>query len=376
MNATKRKGGAVPPEDVVLKKRTKTVNQRYKKDYCLKFPMLTASRVSESHAFCTFCKLDFSVAHGGANDCKKHCQTEAHKLRANAASKCQSKISGFVSKDADLPIINAEVMFTNFIIEHNLPISVADHAGPLFRRMFSDSECAKRYGCARTKTTAIIQMLGKDDESRITEILKKQAFSLATDGSTDLDDAKLYPIVVRYFDRTLEKIVCSLLTLVESKVASTGANIYKLLDDELQKRKIPWANCLSFSSDNAAVMSGLGKGVAGIMDRTHPGIYFVGCACHLMHLAAQKAALELPCAVVDTLIDIYYYLDKSSNRKQNLQDFQTLHGKDTRKILKLVNTRWLSLQQCLERLLDMWEPLQEYFSIELEKQTSNVKCSK
>lgn len=171
-----------------------------------------------------------------------------------------------------------------------------------------------------------------------------------SDGSTDMDDAKLYPVVVRYLDKSLSRIVCSLLTMVEWKEASTGDNIFKLLDHELTKRNIPWSNCVSFSSDNASVMSGMGKGVAGHISRIQSSTYLMGCACHLMNIAAQKAASELPCLVSDVLIDIYYYLDKSANRKQNLKQFQGLYGTETKKTLQLVNTRWLSLEQCLNRL--------------------------
>jgi hypothetical protein len=65
--------------------------------------------------------------------------------------------------------IHAEILFTNFLIEHNVPIAVSDHAGPLFRKMFPDSEIAKKYGCARTKTTAIIGNLAKDTTSSIAD---------------------------------------------------------------------------------------------------------------------------------------------------------------------------------------------------------------
>ena len=189
-----------------------------------------------------------------------------------------------------------------------------------------------------------------------------------------MDDCKLYPVVVRYFDQSLGRIVCSLLTMVEWKEASTGENIFKLLDQELTlKRRIPWSNCVSFSSDNASVMSGMGKGVAGHISRTQPSVYFMGCACHLMNIAAQKAASELPCSASDVIIDIYYYLDKSANRKQNLKQFQCLYGKDTQKILQLVNTRWLSLGQCLNSILEMWTPLKSYFRNEEKKIDGKTK---
>ena len=39
--------------------------------------------------------------------------------------------------------MKAELQFTNFLIEHNLPLATADHAGPLFRATFPDSKIAK-----------------------------------------------------------------------------------------------------------------------------------------------------------------------------------------------------------------------------------------
>ncbi len=160
-------------------KRTKTVDQRYKKDYSIKFPVIIASKLSDSHAFCTACCLDFSVAHGGVNDCTKHMASSGHKQKAGVLSST-SKITTFMSTNSELGTTKAEVMFTNFIVEHNLPIAVSDHAGPLFRKMFPDSDIAKKYGSARTKTTAIIQMLGEEDDHAMTRILKEKPYSLAT----------------------------------------------------------------------------------------------------------------------------------------------------------------------------------------------------
>lgn len=165
-------------DDQSRSKRT-TVKQKFRKDYTIKYPFITASRVSENHAFCGICRLDISVAHGGMNDCAKHVGTDRHGTKASAASK-SCKISSFLSTSSDYETVNAEVMFANFIIEHNLPIAVADHAGPLFRKMFSDSEIAKKYASARTKTTAIIHTLGEEDDKAMSNILRENPYSLAT----------------------------------------------------------------------------------------------------------------------------------------------------------------------------------------------------
>ena len=122
-------------------KRTKT-DQRYKKDYAVKYPMITASRISESHAFFTACWIDFTVAHGALYDCTKHIESVSHKQKA-IASASTNKITAFMCTDSEYDTTRAEVMFTDFIVEHNLAIAVSDHAGPLFRKMFPDSEIAQ-----------------------------------------------------------------------------------------------------------------------------------------------------------------------------------------------------------------------------------------
>ena len=133
--------------------------------------------------------------------------------------------------------------------------------------------------------------------------------------------------------------VCVLLNLLECAKDSTGRNIFELLDIELQRCGLSWQNCLSFSADNASVMQGKHQGVAHYLHKELRDMYILGCPCHLMHLAAQRACNKLPASLDELLVDIFYYLDKSSKRKQSLQYFQLLNGKETKKIRKHVSTR-------------------------------------
>ena len=274
-----------------------------------------------------------------------------------------AQIQNFFVSSNDLGSIRAETLFTNFLVEHNVPLSVADHFGPLLKKMCPDSEIAKKYACARTKTGSIVRTLADDDERTIREAMKNGPFSIATDGSTDYDDVKLYPLVVRYFDDGMKRVVCVLLRLAESRV-STGEAIFKLIDEEFDRSCISWSQCVSFGADNANVMRGLGKGVAGFLINQHPHVYMLGCPCHLIHLAAEKAARQLTVKVEDMLVMVYYYLDKSSKRKSLLKDVQVMCQVEVRKILKQASTRWLSLGQCVRRLIEQWQALELYFQKE------------
>ena len=69
-------------------------------------------------------------------------------------------------------VTEAECLMTNFIVEHNLPISVADHMSDLIKRMCPDSKIAKQYQCKRTKTTHIVHAMAEDVISSISSDIK------------------------------------------------------------------------------------------------------------------------------------------------------------------------------------------------------------
>jgi hypothetical protein len=58
-------------------------------------------------------------------------------------------------------------------------------------------------------------------------------------------------------------------------------------------------------------------------------------------------------AIELVVIDIYYYLDKSSKRDLELKNCQLMCEIKAHKILKHVATRWLSLGKCLDRLFEL-----------------------
>ena len=99
------------------------------------------SKQDSFHAFCVLCKCDFSVRHAGRHDVTKHLNTVKHKSYQTAVELTKS-VAEFFTPAQDTSIINAEVLCVDFMVEHNLPLAVADHIGPLVRKMFPDSKIA------------------------------------------------------------------------------------------------------------------------------------------------------------------------------------------------------------------------------------------
>ncbi len=61
---------------------------------------------------------------------------------------------------------------STLLAHHNIPITLADHLSPLFKIIFPDSEIAKAYSCARTKTA-----LAKNLQQSLIDQMKTEPFS-------------------------------------------------------------------------------------------------------------------------------------------------------------------------------------------------------
>ena len=70
-------------------------------------------------------------------------------------------------------VIRAEVKVSTVLAYHNIPIAISDHMKPLFKDIFPDSQIAKAYSCAHTKTTCILNgALAKHFQSSLVEYMK------------------------------------------------------------------------------------------------------------------------------------------------------------------------------------------------------------
>ena len=60
-------------------------------------------------------------------------------------------------------------------------------------------------------------------------------------------------------------------------------------------------------------------------------------------------------------IDLFFWFDKSTKRKASLKDYCNFCDITYRNIIKHVNTRWLSLEQAVNRVLQQYDALKSYF---------------
>lgn len=187
--------------------------------------------------------------------------------------------------------------------------------------------------------------------------MKTHPFSISVDGSNDTGLEKMNPVAVRLYDIEQSMVVTRFMDMCPSTSATAEA-IYNVMDKNLVnllKCSNPWSLCTSVGVDNTSVNIGVRYSLKTRVLSRNPAIYFSGCACHIIHNAAQKAAESFSeCCGFDVeefTIDLYYWFDKSTKWKNILRSYCDFCDQEYRAIVKNVTTRWLSLEAAVERSL-------------------------
>ena len=160
---------------------------------------------------------------------------------------------------------------------------------------------------------------------------------------------------------------------------STAHAIFSKIDATLKQNNVPWNNCVSIGMDNTSVNVGRRNSIMTKVQVVSPSVFVNGCACHIIHNTAIKAASAFETVtrfnVEDICIDIYYWFDKSTKRKQALKEFCEFCDLTYVEMVKHVSTRWLSLEKAVSRILQKYEDLKSYFLSNEERHARFIRLA-
>ncbi|KAK6191363.1 hypothetical protein SNE40_003074 [Patella caerulea] len=301
---------------------------------------------------------------------------KSHKELEKIKSSSRSILSAFSTQNnISDKVTRAEVKIAHLVAQHNLPIASTDHLSPIFADIFPDSQIAKNYASALTKTTCILNgAIAPHFRSMLVDQMKTRPYSLAVDGSNDTGLEKMNPLTVRIYDVNTSMVKFDLLDMccTSGRGSATAEGIFSKIKEKIDLHDIPWENCVAFGVDNTSVNLGKRNSIKTRVKQETESCYFVGCPCHLVHNLACRASdafqSEVGFDVEDFCVDIYYWFDKSTKRKSILAEFCNFCDTEYKQVIKHVNTRWLSLERAVDRNLDLFEATKSYFKSTKESQ--------
>jgi len=141
--------------------------------------------------------------------------------------------------------------------------------------------------------------------------------------------------------------------------SATADDLTTCLKKTFENGNVSLDNFVGFSSDTTNVMFGSNLSVVSNSRKEYPHVAFIKCSCHLIHLVASKACLKLPRSVEDKLRNIGSHFSRSYYRHKHFKEFQEFFHVEIHKIIS--PSRWLRLQECVNRILEQYLPLQMNF---------------
>ncbi|XP_046802985.1 uncharacterized protein LOC124418983 [Lucilia cuprina] len=339
---------------LVADKRKK---RKIKEDWLTNPDINSWAEKRDSKVFCKICNVELKVS-SGKSDLMAHLHSKKHQDAANATQ--QTKINEVFNIDYS-PKKVAEIKLALFIVEHNLPFAVSDHLTKVCHNSFKDSNTAASITLGRTKANAIIKnIVGAKQFQDVTNLLKTNSFSLCVDESTDLTNVKSLCLVVRLcINFEIRDFFYGLLTVEHADANS----LYQLIVNHFNKNGVNYKkNMIGFAADGAAVMTGRNKSVAQLLKNENNDLFIIKCVCHSLALCSSYACLKLPSSVETLARSIYNYISNSPKRNNQFQNILSLLDIKPKKILHPCQTRWLSLEVVVIRLIELYEPLKIYFA--------------
>ena len=172
---------------------------------------ISCNKIKWKSLSCVPCKKSVSYAHQGLSDLTAHFSDKIHKSFEGAIKTTQnlSSLKGFETEpDTNLAgqTIRAEVMHTNFMVQHNISFLTGEHLSPLYAHMFPDSKIAKNFKCSRTKTATILNYaMIPALKSSLLDIMKEQPYALVNDRTSDTGLKKMNAVYCQIFNADTSK---------------------------------------------------------------------------------------------------------------------------------------------------------------------------
>ena len=255
---------------------------------------------------------------------------------------------------------------------YKLAFTLARHKLP-----FSQAEVFMEFAAAVDPTSEVFQKASKSRSTvtrRLDDIYEKVIrpeikdgleralyFAYAVDECLDKSTSEQLAIFVRFIDLEQQEIVMKLLSYEEVRGSPNAENLFQCLKRAFEREGVPTEKVVGHTSDNArVVISELNGLAAKVRNEYNNDLYVQKCVTHTEVLVAKDGQKVIPSYVEQTIKKVLDYFSYSSAKKSKFEDLLHMHEKYVN-LIRYHRVRWLSLQACVERILELLPELLQFF---------------
>ena len=331
-----------------------------------------------------YCSVCHSFLPNGKQDIDRHQKTEKHDKGMKLFEKSESgkqAMKEFLGQDMTRKVCEAELRLVTMIAEENLPFSLSDPLVAVMKKSFTqDPVLAKvqlgRQKCGnmirgmhtvylkKTPSSLLIVLCFTGFGSYLGNTLKSRVegkhLGLIMDETTDLSVKSQLAVIIQYFnteDNCQQQELLDIINCSEKSAESLTNAVIGLLTQYGIKKEL----VVGFCADTTNSMFGVNHSVSTLLRNEIPDILCVKCSCHSIHLCSHYASLNLPKSVEDVVRGVCTHFSRSPKRRESFEKFQKLVECEQHVFLRLGQTRWLTMQYAVDRVLEQYDALSDYF---------------
>ena len=247
------------------------------------------------------------------------------------------------------------------ITKYKMPFNKCEAMVEFARCADPQSKVFSRMACSRkTITTKAVELHEKVLKSELKKGIERSPFwSLIVDESTDSATQEQMALYVRFIDTMNKCISTKFLQLEQIRGHPNASNICSTIMRVIESDcfKLPCKNLVGLATDGASVLLSPRNGVVGLLRKklANPKLFSQHCCPHRLVLAAKAGQHHIPDNIEQTVSDTLFFFRDSSVRRSEFEDFLKITDPECehRQIVQYHKVRWLSLSDCVNRLLEI-----------------------
>lgn len=344
---------------------------KFSENWSEKFPWVIKDKSSIHSARCNICLKTFSIKNGGISDVNQHSKTALHiknEKQMNSQrtiTSCAGPSPGISRPATKDQLLNAEILQALNIVDTNQSFSSSNGDSERFRRMFPDSQIAAKYSQEETKSKYVIQFgLAPYVKEELINEVKKTPYSFKFDESTTSQVKKQYDGYVSFYSTSLGRIVtsyCGSLFVGHCTADDLVDHFFEFVRDLGLDLNLLLALGIDGPNVNKSFRAKLAK---ELEKRDATQFLDVGtCSIHIANNGFLEGIKCLKSVVnIDQFaIDLHFFFKLSAARREDYREICELTDVTAHYVLKHCQTRWLSLDKVLVRIIEQYANLKEYF---------------
>lgn len=351
--------------------------RRYDESF-LQFGFTSVLERNEERPKCLLCSAVLSAESLKPNKLKRHFETVHKEHLGKPLSFFEKKCAelnqqrSYFKKAATVSdgALNASFEVSYLIAKTKTPHTIAETlimpAVLKMAKAMGEEEVGRKFKAIPLSDNTVkrrIDAIAADQESTLAEKLRDSpAYALQMDVSTEGKNAHALTFVRFLAENAIQEDILYCLPLPEHETAQA---MYDVLQDYMEKHRIPWENMVGFCTDGAPSMAGRRNGLRTLVIQRAPSALWNHCMIHREQLASKELSASIA-GIMQQVVAMVNYIKPHPLRARLFAKLCVDMGSEYEDLHFHTDARWLSRGNTLERFFKLRNELLA-FSMDVKK---------